>query len=341
MRILHHNDADGYGAAAIVKTELCSVFDVMTKSHFVEYCHNGIINIENEEEFYKENDQLYIVDLALDETIFGVIKKAIDHHMTVVHIDHHVSGDKYLNEIMSEEDKAVYNDNVIRFYNNEYSGCMLTWIYSCMDEDDRQHPMDVPFDLSEDLAQVALYPDSDKIKVVGIPLAVRLIDDNDVWRHSLPESKLFAAAWFVYPKSERHPINLEFWNEMLYSGPKMAYDTIDKGEIIFAYQESLYKSAMSNSFEVTIGEYKGIAVNCCVGNSRLFGDLINEYDFVCKYHQLSPDRWKYSFYSKEDGANCEELVKRYFNDLGLSGGHVRASGATLDRNVFDKSTIIV
>jgi hypothetical protein len=201
--------------------------------------------------------------------------------------------------------------------------------------------MDVPFDLSEDLAQVALYPDSDKIKVVGIPLAVRLIDDNDVWRHSLPESKLFAAAWYVYPKSERHPINLEFWNEMLYSGPKMAYDTIDKGEIIFAYQETLYKSAMANSFEVTIGEYKGIAVNCCVGNSRLFGDLINEYDFVCKYHQLSPDRWKYSFYSKEDGANCEELVKRYFNDLGLQGGHVHAASGIIDRNVFDKSTIIV
>jgi hypothetical protein len=341
MRILHHNDADGYGAAAIVKTELCSVFDVMTKSHFVEYCHNGNINIEDEADFYKENDQLYIVDLALDETIFGVIKKAIDHNMTVVHIDHHISGDKYLNEIMSDEDKALYNDNVIRFYNNEYSGCMLTWIYSCMDEDDRRHPMDVPFDLSEDLAQVALYPDSDKIKVVGIPLAVRLIDDNDVWRHSLPESKLFAAAWFVYPKSERHPINLEFWNEMLYSGPKMAYDTIDKGEIIFAYQETLYKSAMANSFEVTIGEYKGIAVNCCVGNSRLFGDLINEYDFVCKYHQLSPDRWKYSFYSKEDGANCEELVKRYFNDLGLQGGHVHAASGIIDRNVFDKSTIIV
>ena len=338
MRCLHHFDADGYGAAAIVNTEFRSVFDNVIPEHFVEYSHNGVVNIKiDEDDWYKENDQLFIVDLALDDTIFNVIKKAISHNMKIVHIDHHISGDKFLNEKLSDEDRKLYTDHVIRFFTTEYSGCMLTWIYSCMNEEERKHPMEIPFDLAPDLAQLAFYPDSDNLRVVGIPLAVRLIDDNDVWRHSLPESKLFAAAWGLH-RNENYPLNLEFWNELLYEGPKRAYDIIDEGELIFKFQENMNKSVMYNAFNITIGEYHGIAVNMPYGNSRIFGEEFDKYDFVCKYSQTKPNEWKYTFYSKPDGMNIVDMIDKYFP--GSGGGHVAAGGITLNRNLFDGNTVI-
>lgn len=339
MRCIHHFDADGYGAAAIVNTELRSVFDTVTSDHFIEYNHNGIVNIKDEETFFKENDTLYIVDLALDQTIFDTIKKAITAGMKIVHIDHHISGDKFY-QALSTEDKAMFDEHVVRFFTTQYSGCMLTWVYACMNDEERQDPMNVPFDLSPDLGQVAFYPDTDNIRVVGIPLAIRMIDDNDVWRHSLPESKFFASAWTIQDKDTRHPLNMEFWNELLYEGPRRAYDIIDQGELIYKYQENMYKSVMYNAFEVTIGDYHGIAVNCPTGNSRLFGEAFEKYDFVCKFSQTKPNEWRYTFYSREGGADCEKLVKQYFNDLGLCGGHVHASAGTITKNLFDNCTEI-
>lgn len=339
MRCIHHVDADGYGAAAIVRLELTSVWDTVEPKHFVEYDYNGNLVIDDEENFFKENDTLCIVDVSLDNTIFDCIKKALKHNMRVIHIDHHVSTQNYINNL-SDEDRELYNTKVISMFSNVYSGCMLTWIYACMSEEERLTPNEVPYDLSDDLAQLALYPDSDKLKIYGIPLAVRLIDDNDVWRHSLPESKLFASAWSIENKNDRLPLNLEFWRELLYEGPKKAYDMIDNGELIFKFQENQSKSVMYNAFEVKIGEYNGIAVNCPFGNSRLFGDAYDKYDFVCKYSQTEPNRWKYTFYSKDDGADCETLVKTYFNELNLCGGHLHSAGATLSKNVFDNNTNI-
>ena len=208
-----------------------------------------------------------------------------------------------------------------------------------MTDDERKHPNDVPFDLSDDLAQVAFHPETDDIRVVAVPLAVRLIDDNDVWRHSLPESKLFASAWGV--EEDTSPMNLIFWQELLYEGPKAAYDMIDHGELIYKFMENQSKSVMHNAFEVTIDGIKGIAVNCPFGNSRLFGDKYNEYSFVVKFSQSAPDRWRYTFYANDESTvDCSEMVKKHFNELNLAGGHAKAAGATISKNVFADTTTI-
>lgn len=338
MRCLHHVDADGYGAAAIVRYELTDPFDPVLPEHFVEYDHTGTITID-EGKFFNTGrpGYLYIVDLALDQVIFDFIRKCVCHGMMIVHIDHHVSGINFL-EQMSDEDRSWYKEHVNYFFNTQYSGCMLTWLYACMIDTERARPMTVPFDFTEDFSQVAINPDTDNVRIHGIPLAVRMIDDNDVWRHALPESKFFAAAWGI--QDEKSPLNMEFWSELLYEGPKKAYDMIDDGEKIFKFMENQSKSVMKNAFEVKIGDQTGIAVNCPFGNSRLFGDTFEKYDFVIKYSQTSPDRWRYTLYSREGGADCEKIVKQYFSELGLFGGHIRASGATLSKNVFENSTCV-
>ena len=338
MRCLHHIDADGYCAAAIVRYELTDTFDTVLPEHFVEYDHDGVINIDEEKFFdVQRPGYLYIVDLALDQTIFDFIKKCVEHHMMIVHIDHHISGRKFLEETLSDEERIWYKEHVNYFFNNDWSGCMLTYVYSCMTETERAHPMSVEFDFSEDLSQLAINPSTD-VRVHSVPVAIRLIDDNDVWRHSLDDSKYFAAAWGI--QDIKHPLDLEFWNALLYEGPRKAYNMIEDGKMIFKFMENQSKSVMHNAFEVTIGDYKGIAVNCPFGNSRLFGDAYDQYDFVIKYSQASPDRWKYTIYSREGGADCEELVKKYFNELGLAGGHRNAAGGTMSGNVFDGTTTL-
>ena len=61
----------------------------------------------------------------------------------------------------------------------------------------------------------------------------------------------------------------------------LTLEILKEGEIISAYQKKRNELAMRNSFESFI-DYKGsiYKVLCCnaSGNSKLFGDLINEYD---------------------------------------------------------------
>lgn len=332
MRCLHHVDADGYGAAAIVRYELTDDFDFVLPEHFVEYDHDGTIIIDEGKFFNTDKPgYLYVVDLALDRVIFDFIKKCVYHGMMIVHIDHHASGRKFLEEILSDEDRLWYKEHVNYFFNMQFSGCMLTWLYACMTETERAHPMSVGFDFTEDLSQVAFNPDGN-VRIHGIPAAVRFIDDNDVWRHSLEDSKYFAAAWGI--QENKNPLNLEFWNALLYEGPRKTYDMVEEGKLIFKFMESQSKSVMNNAFEVTIGDYKGIAVNCPFGNSRLFGDAYDKYDFVIKYSQAGSDAWKYTMYSRDGGVNCAELIMKEFPNCG--GGHAHAGGFTLNENIFDK-----
>lgn len=336
MRCLHHVDADGYGAAAIVRYELTDPFDTVLPEHFVEYDHTGTITID-EGKFFDTGrpGYLYVVDLALDQVIFDFIRKCVCHGMMVVHIDHHVSGINFL-EQLSDEDRSWYKEHVNYFFNTQYSGCMLTWLYSCMTEQERINPMSMVFDFTEDLSQVAFNPDTDSVRIHGIPLAVRMIDDNDVWRHALPESKFFAAAWGI--QDEKSPLNMEFWSELLYEGPKKAYDMIDDGEKIFKFMENQSKSVMRNAFEVKIGDHTGMVVNCPFGNSRLFGEAYEKYDFVIKYSQSAPNTWRYTIYSHEGGVDCAELIDKYFHHTG--GGHAHAGGFALNTNIFSKQTPI-
>ena len=101
MRCVHHFDADGRGAAAIVRFEFHSEFDMIpTPEMFVEYNHNGIIDIKDEDFFFQSNQTVYFVDLAADPTIMNTMKKAIEHGCKVVHIDHHISGKKFIDEVI-------------------------------------------------------------------------------------------------------------------------------------------------------------------------------------------------------------------------------------------------
>lgn len=326
MKILYHNDADGHGAAAIVLREFANPWIQVTKDDLIEYGHTGDITIN--EDKINEGEFVFIVDLALDDAVMKAIKKFLKKKCMIVHIDHHIGGQRYL-ESMDGGDKILY-ENVKSFFNTNFSGCMLSWLYSNMTEEDREHPNDVSFDFTEDFSTVRFHPDEKALKRdVHIPIAVRLIDDNDIWRNKFLNSKYFALAYQLHDNSPIGENN--FWNDLLYGNDRGVFDYIHEGEIIYRYKEKENLRIQNNGFEYEIDGFKGFVVNHSLGNSRIFGDKFEQYDFVCKY-SYDGTKWRYTLYSKEASTfDCAEICKKYFN----GGGHVHAAGGWLEYNYFN------
>jgi oligoribonuclease NrnB/cAMP/cGMP phosphodiesterase (DHH superfamily) len=328
-KCIHHIDADGLCAAAIIKNELIDDFAQVVEEDFIPYNHGWKLELPE----IKEGEVVYFVDLALDGVTFNAMKQCIDAGAHVVHIDHHKSGSAFY-ETLSPEGKATY-DQVRRFFRTDYSGTMLTWIYACMTEDERKDPANVQWDIASGLTHVGFWLNTPNKRETAIPLAVRLIDDNDVWRHSLEESKYFALTFKSIEPEEKKPLNLQFWKELLYAAiPKKTLEMIDRGRMLYDYQMSIYKCVVKNGFEYEIGGIKSFVVNCPFGNSELFGDKYDEYPMVCKYsYDGQIKKWRYTFYSncKDPNVDCGEIARLFF----AGGGHQGSAGGMLEYNYFE------
>ena len=330
-KVFYHFDDDGRCAAAIVKRELINVFDTVSKEDFIEYGHSGTLELPE----LKLNEVVYIVDLALDDTIISLIKHCISQGSRVYHIDHHKTGiEKY------ETVKDEFNANYVPFFNTMVSGCMLTWIFAAMTPEERLHPNDVKFDFADDWSHFALnYDESDisTLREYFIPPAIRYIDDNDVWRHAIPETKYFSLGFKT--ADDKHPMS-KTWDDVIYNNQKTVYDYVNAGNIIWNYQETLYKKAMYNAFDFEFEGKKIRCVNMPIGNATLFGDAYNEYDAVCKYsYNGGAGHWIYIFYSREDGgADVADIVNKLGKEHdGISyGGHEHAAGMHLKKNIFQQ-----
>jgi len=334
MKCIYHNDADGHCSAAIIRLGLVNTFEPLSAKDFIKYTHGKTIEIEPED--IREGETVYIVDIALDDTIMHWITLFMMHNCKIVHIDHHIGGKRY-HDGLTDVDKELYDSNVITFYREDVSAAMLTYIYSCMREEEREHPNDIPLDFAEEHSHFALYPDDNTAKrEYRIPYAVRYIDDNDVWRHELEQSKYFALAYIIH---DHHPLEMIFWGQLLYEdqhADAKVFELVNTGEILYKFQQKLNEQANCNGFEYEIDGFKGWVVNCPVGNSRLFGEKYDEYDFVCKYaYDGSIDKWRYTFYSKKDSEfDCAKVCKEHFN----GGGHHGAAGGWLEFNQFQDKT---
>ena len=330
MKCIHHIDADGLCAAAIVRHELLEVFMPPTEEDFIPYNHGWELKLPDPDKL-RINEPVYIVDLALDDTIMNAIRYFVEHGCHVVHIDHHIGGKRYY-ETMSYEDKTIY-DGIVHFFNDKISGTMLTWVYACMHNDERMDPGKVSYDFTEKYDHVAFWIDTSNFREYGIPLAIRYIDDNDVWRHALPESKYFAVA-FTMEESTK-PMDDKFWTDLLYSTTgRMTVNMVNNGELAYKYQEHINQSTLKNAFEHVFDGIKTLCLNAPYGNSRIFCEKYDEYPMVCKFvYDGHIGKWRYTFYSngKDENVDCAKIATKYFN----GGGHKCAAGGQSDFCFFD------
>lgn len=332
MKILHHIDADGHCSAAIIKNTSLDPFEPFNNDDLISYNYNGQVNFDYET--LRKNEAVYIVDISLDDNIMEFIKNVYEKTLRrVVHIDHHASSITHYETRLSNEDKAFYDANVTSFINIDHSASLLCWVYSFMSETQKTDIKNVKFDFAEDYS-CFVFLDKDGNRTSSsypytIPLALRYIDDYDIWKHQFPESKPFQFG-YRYLEDNR-PTNNELWNALLFNTTRLVADIIRDGNLIQGVKTKDYEILRKNGYEIDFVGYHGFVVNNPGGGSMLFGDLVNQYDFVGTYHFTKNKVWKYSMYSRDDSAcDCGKVCKDYLN----GGGHQHAAGGSLDKLVW-------
>jgi hypothetical protein len=333
IKIIHHIDADGLGAAAIINRELINIFNQPKIEDFIKYNHSGYLYLEYE--YLEEGETIYIVDLSLDDTILEVIKNCINKRCKVVYIDHHASTNEFIDNM---PDKSLFdNPNFVFMCRIGISACLLTWVYACMTDEERENPNEITFDFTDKRDHLAFYPGTSDMREYYVPLVIRYIDDNDVWRQVLPEAKFFTCAFLM--EEDKSPTST-LWDEVLYSERTKLRNMVSDGEVIFRYETDKNASLMNKSFEHEICGHTCLCINAIQGNSRIFGDEFNEYPIVCKFgYDGYNNQWVYSFYTNEDSSVdasnvVQTLGAQYHADS--FGGHVHAAGMRLKKNIFNE-----
>jgi single-stranded DNA-specific DHH superfamily exonuclease len=314
MKIFYHGDDDGRCSAAIVNLELC-IYQKPAPSDFIEYNYDGSINIDFDA--IQENEQIFIVDLSLNDDILDLIRHCHEKHCDIVHIDHHATTISR-NKTLIGTDRVIMDD-ITTFYREGISASLLTYIFTCMTIDERK---DMPaFDLSEGRTHLLIGNSIDTGREYKIPLMIRWIDDYDVWIHYYKETMAFHYMSMTFPNKAPYE---KFW-EKIYDNDVIVYkDFIEPGMCIMNYVNAMNKQAAKYFYEDKFGldgkEYVGLCYNG-YGNSSVFGDKFKEYDLVVIYHEEKGCS-KMSVYSHEDS----EFDCARFAELQGGGGHKHAAG---------------
>lgn len=329
MFVVHHNDDDGRCAAAIVHREFTS-FEFVDERNYIEYCHGMAMP-----DFITGNEHVgsvFIVDLALDDVIFELIKCLVKKcpNSNVVHIDHHASTFSYL-EKMSKEDKEIMS-HITTYYRTDCSGALLTYIYACMYEDERKRCNEIAVEFSEEGGHFAFYYDTPEQRMYRIPMMLRYINDWDIWAHKIRETKSFHLGFDIV--ENKHPMS-PVWDPLFGSDyPLKEY--LDAGEYIIKFKDSENKRKMKHAFIFDIrwienGEEKTVPMACLNsnGDSTIFGEKINEYPVVCLYmYHGEIAKWYYSLYSTK-GVDVSKICEYYGG-----GGHPGAAGFQSEKLIF-------
>ena len=101
---------------------------------------------------------------------------------------------------------------------------------------------------------------------------------------------------------------------------------INEGYGIIKYNETRYELIRKHAFVVDTEYGQCICLNTDAGTSKVFGDLLDQYDFGCMFYYTGT-AWKYELRSAErDGATNVADIAMSFG----GGGHAHAAGFKAD-----------
>lgn len=280
--VFHHNDLDGRGAAHLLHE--------VGADHFVEinYSDHNILNpIEKTILGLDESELVVIVDYSMNADTF---REVADTCKNLIWLDHHRTSFEVVDVIYSEFMDRVKDGSLMVNLNNSKCGTAITY---------------------EQIQNIIYTP------VENTQRFVSLVNDYDLWILRFKESLwlnnyVYASANYA-PGSEIYK-NL-IWDEdgdfdkALMVGKKLTDLAKEKNEVLYD----------AFSFEVKKDNLKGIAI-VGYGNSQLFGDHVNDYDFVMVTHKKG-SVWETSLYTTKNNVDVSTICKA----LG-GGGHKKAAG---------------
>lgn len=325
--IFHHNDADGFTAAAIcIKHALSSVsnitkeeYDSLIKTQVYGY-HGSLLDYID---IIDPDDHVYIVDLSFTaDTVdqLRTIWDKLDNKNNLYWIDHHKSSI----ELMSSNPMSVPG---IR--DDRYCGAYLAYRYF----------------YSGDRPE---YTES-KDEYYDMPTFIKYVDKYDCFKDVNKSVQEFMLGY----QAKSEPLDYDgytgWWAVMLdYNanlGDKIIVDSLIKtGSIIYDYRESKYKAIRKRIF---YGHLKAPGfedkiipfVNTDESSSLVFGDIYDNYPAVCVF-RTDGNNWFASLYSnikKYPDTDCSIAA-----ELLGGGGHKGAAGFSISngKSIFDYIEIV-
>lgn len=151
-----------------------------------------------------------------------------------------------------------------------------------------------------------------------IPVFLQYIQDRDLWKFELPDSKAVSLGLRIYP------LAIGLYLALLGRGQGGIEALKEEGFILLRYQEQQIKSILANGFDlIEIAGYKVPCINHTDSNtvSEVCGRLSEGYPFAACYFDTADGKRVFSLRSREDGIDVSEIAKQYGG-----GGHAHAAG---------------
>ena len=316
--VYHHDDLDGFGAAAAVcyGMELHTAKDVKLNFEFRSISFPTTWEtFVNEETEPREFNEIVIVDYSFTVNNVSILKDLVEYvNYTADHvywIDHHITSVD-AKKCLPKYDRFKFTG----YINTNRSGAWLAYEYFTEIDDD------------------GIYNER-------VPMVIRYIDDYDRWIHSYQGSALFNDAWFCTPEL-KDPNSIE-WKNLFNHGTDYLEALVEKGKTINQYREMLYEQHRKFAFEVKIkdfDQYSAIALND-YGNSKCFGDLVKQYDICVLFHTPRPGEVAMSLYCDPEILAAKDInVSKIAIKYG-GGGHPGAAGCSMSQEQFNEVFIPV
>lgn len=160
--------------------------------------------------------------------------------------------------------------------------------------------------------------------VEPLPFLLNL-EDRDLWKFELPDTKAVFAAVTSYPYDD------DVWDELArrYHG-----DLVNEGRAISRYRDQLVDQVAASHFTMTLGGMNiPTASSPYAIGSDVAGRLAEQGDGIGAYVILHADHVQVGLRSRNDGPNVADIAS---NDGG--GGHPHASGLRLTWEQFEAAT---
>ena len=287
MKCFYHDDADGKCAGFWVH------LSVELKD--IEKFSSDFLSINYGQEFpfdiIGKDEQVWIVDFSIEvEDMEKLLKITKD----VTWIDHHASSiDKYKD--FNQEISGVRYDGI--------AGCELTYAYIHMMTHDRGDSGVITHEFLPSMLD-------------DCPMLTRYIGDRDVWKFAFGDkSKAIHEAFLMAGQPEP---SSDWWTDLLTDDDKIEKE-IYIGKSLMKHSDMLNSASIKSwGYEAIFEGYTIYVCNSTTRSSTLFGDKINDYDFVSAYTH-DGDQFSVSLYSVN-------MDVRFLAEKYGGGGHERACG---------------
>jgi len=157
----------------------------------------------------------------------------------------------------------------------------------------------------------------------GRPWLIDYVEDRDLWRFRLPDSKAINAWIHAQPRQD-----FRAWSQLSDEGPALAKE---RGEAVLRYMDSYVEQVSTLSRRCTFAGHANIPVVNApfVAISELVGALADGVPFAVGWHQRADGMFVYSLRSRDD-FDVAALAKTFGG-----GGHRASAGFVSTRMVHE------